>query len=114
MKRDIQANRIALAAEEEVNGPVRKRVLDYLRGPVSLGRSRAAHRLLGRGGALFFSATPTTTSLDQLEFSRESRVFMDQHPVEPPTHVTGELYSTANVRTIQETFEQLLPRPTLL
>jgi DNA transposition AAA+ family ATPase len=37
--------------------------------------------------------------------------FMRTNPVVAPTTVNGELYDTANVRVIRDTFEKLLPKP---
>lgn len=44
-------------------------------------------------------------------FARAAGEFMDLHPVAPTTVVHGDLYETANVRIISETFEKMLPRP---
>ena len=37
--------------------------------------------------------------------------YMRTHPIEPPHRVVGELYDTANVRMIRDTFQKLLPKP---
>jgi len=37
--------------------------------------------------------------------------FMQANPLEAPTRINGELYDTANVRVIRQTFEQLLLKP---
>jgi hypothetical protein len=37
--------------------------------------------------------------------------FIANHPIMPPTEAFGELYETSNVRTMRQTFQQLLPRP---
>lgn len=37
--------------------------------------------------------------------------FMELNPIAPCTTLNGELYDTANVRVIRETFERLLPKP---
>lgn len=39
-----------------------------------------------------------------------AETFMRENPIEPYTAISGELYDTANVRVIRETFEQLLPK----
>ena len=36
--------------------------------------------------------------------------FLDAHPVLPPTQTMGEIYETANVRVIRDTFERVLRR----
>lgn len=38
--------------------------------------------------------------------------FIAAHPIEPPQQVFGELYETANVRAMRQTFQALLRRPT--
>jgi DNA transposition AAA+ family ATPase len=92
---------------------VRKRVLDYL-SRNGLSWQEFARRIGYSDAAVRFFLCDTYHYIagSARVLAGKAAVFMDQHPVEPPTHVTGELYSTANVRTIQETFEQLLPRPT--
>jgi hypothetical protein len=37
--------------------------------------------------------------------------FITAHPITPPQRISGELYDTANVRTIRDTFQKLLPKP---
>ena len=37
--------------------------------------------------------------------------FIATHPIEASQEALGELYDTANVRTIRDTFQKLLPRP---
>lgn len=37
--------------------------------------------------------------------------FIAAHPITPPQRISGELYDTANVRTIRDTFQKLLPKP---
>lgn len=39
------------------------------------------------------------------------RDYIEHHPIAPPTHVSGEVYNTENVRQIEDTFAKLLPRP---
>ena len=112
MKRDSAANRITLAAEEDVNGPARLRINEYLAHTglrsqdfaQRIGYSEAAMRLFLCGSYHVIAASArrlVTTSL----------AFIDQHPIGPVSCVNGELYETKNVRVIQETFEKLLPRP---
>jgi DNA transposition AAA+ family ATPase len=38
--------------------------------------------------------------------------FMDAHPIAPSTQSFGEIYDTANVRAMRQSFQQLLHRPT--
>ena len=40
-----------------------------------------------------------------------ARAYMAMHPVGPQVSIHGELFETANVRMLRETFESLLPRP---
>jgi DNA transposition AAA+ family ATPase len=42
---------------------------------------------------------------------REARAYIASHPVAPQTSIHGELFETANVRMLRDTFESLLPRP---
>jgi type II secretory pathway predicted ATPase ExeA len=37
--------------------------------------------------------------------------YIGAHPIAPPTQLAGELYDTANVRAVMETFDRLLIRP---
>ena len=60
----------------------------------------------------FLNGTYHNISASARTLVAKSMGFIDQHPIAPQTRMTGELYSTANVRTIQETFEKLLPKPT--
>ncbi|MGD0790113.1 MAG: ATP-binding protein [Terracidiphilus sp.] len=60
----------------------------------------------------FLSGTYHKISASARSLVAKSMAFIDLHPIEPPTRMAGELYATANVRTIQETFEKLLPKPT--
>jgi DNA transposition AAA+ family ATPase len=39
--------------------------------------------------------------------------FITAHPIAPATEAYGELYDTANVRTMRQTFQQLLRRPVM-
>lgn len=112
MKRDVEYNRAALALEEGVNGPARARIEDYLArtGLQSrdfaqrLGYSEAAMRL-------FLSGAYHNVAATARQLVTKAIAYVDQHPIGPVTHITGDLYETANVRIIQETFEKLLPRP---
>lgn len=112
MRRDIEFNRTSLVAEENINGPARARIVDYLShtGLTSqdlarrLGYSEAALRL-------FLSNRYHLVASSAGRLVKAALSFIDQHPVAPITRVAGDLYETANVRTIQETFERLLPRP---
>ncbi len=112
MKPDSAANRIALAAEDDVNGPARMRINDYLARTglrsqdfaLRIGYSKAAMLLFlcGRYHVIASSARRLVAA---------SLAFIDQHPIGPVSRVNGELYETKNVRVIKETFEKLLPRP---
>ena len=112
MKRDIEFNRAALAAEEEINAPARARIQDYLsRTGLSapdfarrIGYSDSAIRFFLNDRYYLISATARQLVANALKF-------IERYPVEPSVRVNGDLYETANVRIIQETFEKLLPKP---
>ncbi len=112
MKRDIEFNRAALATEEEVNGPARARIQDYLlRTGLSapdfarrIGYSDSAVRFFLNDRYYLISATAR-------QLVAKAVRFIERYPVEPSARANGDLYETANVRIIQGTFEKLLPNP---
>lgn len=112
MKNDLAFNRARLAVEDDSNAACIARVHDYLaRTGLSLpdfarrvgyGHSSLQHFLRGTYASVAGTAVHLLKKLND---------FMDAHPVGSLSRVTGELYETANVRVIEETFEKLLPRP---
>ncbi len=112
MKRDIGFNRAALAKEEEVNGAARVRIHDYL-ARTGLSAPDFARRIGYSDSAVrfFLNDRYYLISATARQLVAKSLKFIEHHPIEPLARVNGDLYSTANVRIIQETFEKLLPRP---
>ncbi len=112
MKIDSAANRTALESESVVNEACAARIRDYIsRAGLSVpdfarrigyGQSSVQLFLRGRYHNVAGTARWLVAKADE---------FMHQHPVEPPTRIQGEIYDTANVRAIRDTFEKLLPRP---
>ncbi len=112
MKTDSRKNRVTLAGEAVPAAECRTRVEDYL-ARTGLSVHDFARRIGYASVTMrFFMADKYHyVGATSLNIARAATEFMNQHPVGAPTRVTGELYETANVRLIQETFEKLLPRP---
>jgi len=109
---DTDNNKIALAMEANVNAKVRADVVDYLArtgmGVADFGRrigytSETLRKFLNdRYESVGRSASHLRTAMQS---------YMEQHPIQAPTRIHGDLYETANVRAIRDTFQRLLPRP---
>lgn len=104
--------RALLAEETELNAPVIARVNGYL-ARTGLTVVDFARRV-GYGEAtlrFFLNGTYHNISRSAHALRNALTEFMDVHPIGETGRILGELYETANVRTIQQTFQKLLPRP---
>jgi len=101
-----------LPEENAVNMAVAARIEDYL-SRTGLSRQEFARRIRYSEVTLRFFLTGRYCNISRSAHSFVNAVknFMDTHPIAVPTRVMGELYDTANVRTISETFKRLLPKP---
>ena len=116
MKRATQSAGHALRLKEEAGeaarNKVRAQLLDYC-ARAGLSNSDFAHRIDYSPNTLkmFVSEKYHHISGTGRLISDAITNFIARHPIEPPQEVVGSLYDTANVRTIRETFQKLLPRP---
>lgn len=107
-----RSNHSSLAKEADRNAATVKRIDDYL-SRTGLSAADFARRI-GYSEVtvrFFLKGQYACVSRSAHSLVKAAAEYMDIHPIEPSTTVMGELYETANVRTIQETFEKLLPRP---
>jgi len=112
MKIDIKANRVALAEEADTNAATVQRIQDYL-ARTGLAIPDFAHRI-GYSDVslrLFLHDRYHNVARTGRVLARAANEFIDLHPVAAPTRLQGDLYDTANVRAIRDTFQKLLPRP---
>jgi DNA transposition AAA+ family ATPase len=109
---DQERNRAMLAKEADANAACIQRVQDYL-ARTGLNRGDFARRVgVGVSSLGFFiGGTYHNVAGTAVHLIKKLNEFMDVHPVTPLTRVMGEIYDTANVRLIRDTFEKLLPRP---
>lgn len=110
---DERKRRTALLAEQATEmAPVITRIDDYL-ARTGLSRSEFARRIgySETTVGMFLRGQYHNISRSAHSFIKTAATFMDAHPITMSNRVQGELYETANVRTIQETFEKLLPKP---
>ena len=112
MKVDTTANRLELKGEERENAAVRTRIVDYL-ARTGLTQPDFARRVGYSVVTLrfFLSGQYHNVGRSSRHFVAAAEDFMRAHPIGHANRVQGELYDTANVRKIRQTFEQLLPRP---
>src|SRR5271157_1406858 len=110
--RDREARMHSLKLTAAETAPVRNRLKDYL------DRTGLSPRDLGE--RINYSKQAVNAFLaDRYEqvagnatlICRAITTFIEAHPIEPPMHSFGELYDTANVRAMRQTFQQLLQRP---
>jgi len=112
MTQDTALNKAKLATEAAANSECIARVQDYL-ARTGLAIPDLARRVgYGRSSISFFLAgTYHNVAGTAVHLVAKLNAFMDAHPVAPLTRVMGDLYDTANVRKIHETFQKLLPSP---
>lgn len=111
--KDSTRERIAaLATMSGESEAVRAQLRDYL-GRTSLKVDDFARRINYSGVTLrffldgrYYNAAGTDRNI-----RKAVQEFIATHPIEPPQRVCGELYDTANVRAIRDTFQKLLPKP---
>jgi len=112
MTQDTELNKVKLVAEVPANSECIARVTDYL-ARTGLTVPNFARRV-GYGASslrFFLAGTYHNIAGTAVHLVAKLNEFMDAHPVAPLTRVTGDLYETANVRIIHDTFEKLLPKP---
>jgi hypothetical protein len=109
---DLPANRARLELESDVNSACVSRMHDYLaRTGLSL-RDFARRTGCGLSSLQHFQrGTYENVAGTAVYLVKKLNAFMDANPIGGAVRVMGEIYETENVRTIQETFEKLLPRP---
>jgi DNA transposition AAA+ family ATPase len=109
---NIEANKIALAEEEETNAAMRVRMADYM-ARTGLAIPDFAQRIGYSGVTVrhFLNGIYHNISRSAHTLVARASAYMEQYPIAPPTRITGDLYDTANVRIIRQTFEKLMPRP---
>lgn len=112
MTNDPVANRQRLAAESGVNAECRVRLNDYLARTGLTVPDFAQRTGYGVSTLRFFLAdTYQNVGGSAARLVKTVTDFMDAHPIGESGRVLGDLYETANVRTIQDTFQKLLSRP---
>jgi len=107
-----EVKRASLVSEEEVNAACRLRIAEYM-SRSGLSMPDMAQRI-GYGSStlrLFMANQYYNVSRSAAALVKAADGFMNSYPIVPPTHIMGDLYDTANVRIIRETFEKLMPRP---
>jgi len=112
VKNDAAANKLGLATEAPENEALRAVINDYMsRTGMSIPQFA---RCLGYSGVTlqhFMLNQYHHVGRTANRLTAAIQTYIDLHPIAPPTRVHGELYETANIRTIRETFQRLLPKP---
>ena len=107
-------NRAAMEAEADANEAMRKELNDYL-ARTGMSQADFAHRINYAKPTvrMFMSGSYHNISRSARNFVHACREFMDLYPASTgiTTRTLGELYDTANVQIIRQTFAKLLPRP---
>lgn len=111
-KARIEERMEALTATNAESEPVRAQLRDYL-GRTGMNANDFARRINYSGVTLrcFVDARYQNIGANDERIRKAVQAFIAAHPIEPPQRVRGELYDTANVRAIRETFEKLLAKP---
>ena len=107
-----EEHKLRLETDPTERGQVRDRLLDYmertgLTEADFASRIGYSHKTL----RMFCSDRWYHVAGTAERICRAISGFIANHPIMPPTEVFGALYETSNVRTIRQTFQQLLPRP---
>jgi DNA transposition AAA+ family ATPase len=112
LKVNTAENRLTLMQETDTNATCRDRIRDYL--------ARTGIAIADFARRINYSAVTVNHFLanryhnvggTSRNFVKAASDFMDAHAVGQSDVVDGEIYETANVYTIRETFRNLLPRP---
>ncbi len=105
-------NKISLAEQADTNQAAVARIEDYL-ARTGMSRPEFARRIGYSDVTLRFFLKGQYQNISRSAHSlvKAATEFMDLHAIAPLTRVAGELYETANVRAIEDTFSKLLPRP---
>ena len=105
-------HKLRLAADPYARGQVRARLVDYMQR-TGLTEADFARRIgySHKSLRMFTSDQWHHVAGTSLNICRAISEFIANHPIAPTTAVFGELYDTANVRAMRETFQALLLRP---
>jgi len=108
--REARAEALKLSAKE--SAPVRECLRSYL-GRAGLSSRDFAARINYSLPAInaFLNDRYEEVSGNSARICHAITSYIQVHPIDPPTQAFGELYETANVRAMRQTFQQLLPRP---
>jgi hypothetical protein len=112
MKIDTKANKLALAKDADLDAAMRSAVEDYL-NRTGLKLQDFSKRV-GYGFSslrMYMADQYQNVGGTTVHIRKAIGEYIQQHPIAPPTEIVGELYDTANVRKLEHTFQQLLPRP---
>ena len=107
-----QEHKLRLEANPEDRAEVRERLIDYM-DRAGLTEGDFARRIGYSRETLrkFISDRFHFVAGSSRLICRAIKEGIAAHPIAPPTAPFGELYDTANVRTMRQTFQQLLRRP---
>lgn len=111
-QRTEHAKQLVLADTAKERQACIARLQDYL-ARTGLSSADFARRINYAPVTLRFFITNTyhRASGDDSNIRRAVDGYIAAHPIAPLSEINGELYDTANVRLIHETFRALLPRP---
>lgn len=108
--REARVQALKLSAGEST--AARQRLQDYLgRSGLSVGDFGKRINYSRQALSNFLNDRYENISGSSVSICRAIAGFIENHPIEPPTQVFGELYETANVRAMRQTFGHLLQRP---
>lgn len=112
MNHNYPGDRERLKVEAGANDACAKRLNEYL-ARTGLSQRDFVRRVgIGESSLTFFmNGTYERVAGTAVHLVKKLTDFMDAHPIGGPIRPLGDLYETENVRTIQNTFEKLLPRP---
>jgi DNA transposition AAA+ family ATPase len=105
-------NRAAMLAEAALNEAASKKIIEYI-ARSGLTKCMFARRINYSTSAMWnFTSGKYHRVAGRGKLIRQAaETFIENNPIAPQTEISGELFDTANVRVIRETFEQLLPKP---
>ncbi len=105
-------HRLRLASDPEDRPQVRARLIDYMeRTGLTEGDFAGRIGYSPRTMRMFTSDRWHHVAGSSKNICAAITTFISAHPIAPTTAVFGELYDTANVRAMRETFQSLLLRP---
>ena len=112
LKESTLARMASLAQTSVESEAARAQLRDYL-GRTGLKPDDFARRINYSGVAVrfFLDGRYYNVGSSDTRIRKAVHEFIQMHPIEPPQRISGELYDTANVRAIRDTFQKLLPKP---